>query len=139
MLASANSYPDVSVRLLSCQRQNDSAAVAVLLRMLAFGQAAGGMHEGQVLGHVGNTGNSTEPHLHFHVVDRKSAFDAEGVPYAIRSFDLDASSDQVTSAVSPAGNSLRVDAAALARWRAAPQRRRAEMPLINAIVRVPDR
>jgi murein DD-endopeptidase MepM/ murein hydrolase activator NlpD len=25
---------------------------------------------GQVLGHVGNSGNSTEPHLHLHIVDR---------------------------------------------------------------------
>jgi hypothetical protein len=39
---------------------------------------------GQVLGLVGNSGNSTEPHLHFHVMDGQggaSNLEAEGVPY----------------------------------------------------------
>ena len=39
---------------------------------------------GQVLGLVGNSGNSTEPHLHFHVMDGQggaSNLAAEGVPY----------------------------------------------------------
>ena len=47
---------------------------------------------GQVLGLVGNSGNSTEPHLHFHIVDGvasgTSTLGAEGVPYAIESFEL---------------------------------------------------
>jgi murein DD-endopeptidase len=47
---------------------------------------------GQVLGLVGNSGNSTEPHLHFHIVDGVAAgtstLGAEGVPYAIESFEL---------------------------------------------------
>jgi hypothetical protein len=36
---------------------------------------------GQVLGKVGNSGNSTEPHLHFHIVDRPSFLAANGRPY----------------------------------------------------------
>jgi hypothetical protein len=36
---------------------------------------------GQVLGHVGNTGSSTEPHLHMHIVDRPSFLAGNGVPY----------------------------------------------------------
>jgi murein DD-endopeptidase MepM/ murein hydrolase activator NlpD len=47
---------------------------------------------GDVLGLVGNSGNSTEPHLHFHIVDGvawgTSTLGAEGVPYAIESFEL---------------------------------------------------
>lgn len=38
---------------------------------------------GQVIGLVGNSGNSTEPHLHFQVSDGISPLGSEGVPYAI--------------------------------------------------------
>jgi hypothetical protein len=38
---------------------------------------------GQVLGLVGNSGNSTEPHLHFHISNGISPLGAEGLPYAI--------------------------------------------------------
>lgn len=36
---------------------------------------------GQTLGLVGNSGNSTEPHLHFHVSDGISPLGSEGLPY----------------------------------------------------------
>jgi murein DD-endopeptidase MepM/ murein hydrolase activator NlpD len=36
---------------------------------------------GQVLGLVGNSGNSSEPHLHFQLMDRNSPLDSEGLPY----------------------------------------------------------
>ena len=36
---------------------------------------------GQVVGLVGNSGNSTEPHLHFHISDANSPLGSEGVPY----------------------------------------------------------
>ena len=48
---------------------------------------------GQILGHVGNTGNSSEPHLHFQVTDRAglpSGLAADGVPYVFDRFRLDA-------------------------------------------------
>ena len=46
---------------------------------------------GQVLGLVGNSGNSSEPHLHFQVMDGPSSLGSEGVPYAFDAFDqLDA-------------------------------------------------
>lgn len=41
---------------------------------------------GQVLGLVGNSGNSVAPHLHFHVMDGPSALDANGLPYLLDAF-----------------------------------------------------
>jgi murein DD-endopeptidase MepM/ murein hydrolase activator NlpD len=43
---------------------------------------------GQVLGLVGNSGNSDQPHLHFQVVDRNSLLESEGVPYVLESFQV---------------------------------------------------
>ncbi|MFF5257753.1 M23 family metallopeptidase [Actinomadura viridis] len=37
---------------------------------------------GDVLGEVGNSGNSSEPHLHFHLMDARSDLVAAGVPFA---------------------------------------------------------
>jgi len=38
---------------------------------------------GQVIGLLGNSGNSTAPHLHFHLGDRNSPLGTEGLPFAI--------------------------------------------------------
>lgn len=43
---------------------------------------------GQVLGLVGNTGNSLAPHLHFHVMDGPSPLASNGLPYEIDAFEL---------------------------------------------------
>jgi hypothetical protein len=43
---------------------------------------------GQILGLVGNSGNSTEPHLHFHVMDAPSPFASNGLPYVFDHFAL---------------------------------------------------
>jgi murein DD-endopeptidase MepM/ murein hydrolase activator NlpD len=42
--------------------------------------------KGQVLALVGNSGNSTEPHLHFHVSDGNSPLGSEGLPYVLESW-----------------------------------------------------
>jgi murein DD-endopeptidase MepM/ murein hydrolase activator NlpD len=41
---------------------------------------------GQVLGLLGNTGNTDTPHLHFHIMDGPSPLLANGLPYVFTSF-----------------------------------------------------
>lgn len=41
---------------------------------------------GQVVALLGNSGNTTAPHLHFHVMDGPSPLDANGLPYVFRAF-----------------------------------------------------
>ena len=43
---------------------------------------------GQVLGLVGDSGNSVAPHLHFQVMDRPSSLGSNGLPYEIDSFEI---------------------------------------------------
>jgi hypothetical protein len=46
------------------------------------------VRQGQVLGELGNSGSSTGPHLHFHVMDAPSGLVADGLPYGFADFDL---------------------------------------------------
>jgi murein DD-endopeptidase len=46
------------------------------------------VHRGQVLGLLGNTGNSSEPHLHFDICNASSMLACEGIPYAFASFEV---------------------------------------------------
>ena len=41
---------------------------------------------GQVIGLVGNTGNSSEPHLHFQLMNHNNPLGSEGLPYAFATF-----------------------------------------------------
>ncbi len=43
---------------------------------------------GQVLGKLGNTGNTSAPHLHFHLMDGPSVLGSQGIPYEIDAFQL---------------------------------------------------
>jgi hypothetical protein len=46
------------------------------------------VRRGQVLGRVGNSGNTNGAHLHFNVVDAISMKDSEGIPFTFDSFDV---------------------------------------------------
>ena len=77
---------------------------------------------GQVLGLVGNSGNSTEPHLHFHISNSNSPLASEGLPYVIESFEVQGKG----MGWKPSSES-------------AVDRRRMEIPLQNAVVRFSDK
>jgi len=80
--------------------------------------------KGAVLGKLGNTGNTSAPHLHFHIMDRPSPMAADGIPYLIDTFDF---SGQIDVAAFDAAPQLAGD------WgkgrMAKPQRREREFPL----------
>jgi murein DD-endopeptidase MepM/ murein hydrolase activator NlpD len=46
------------------------------------------VRRGQVLGLVGNSGNSDAPHLHFHISNGNSLLATEGVPFLFDSFEV---------------------------------------------------
>ena len=76
------------------------------------------VRRGQVLGSVGNSGNSTEPHLHFHLADAIAPLGAEGIPYVLDRFML---IGRTTGFNAPPEMMT-------------PQARRRELPLLNMIV-----
>ena len=76
---------------------------------------------GQVLGLVGNSGNSTEPHLHFHLSDGNSPLGSDGIPYLHQSFELVGQCRSFGSGCD----------------RSSPSTRQREMPMANMLVRFP--
>jgi len=58
---------------------------------------------GQVLGLLGNTGNSSEPHLHFQICSANSELGSEGLPYAFASFEVQGKGEGDGMRMFPAG------------------------------------
>lgn len=84
------------------------------------------VRRGQVIAALGDSGDTAGPHLHFHVADANATLGAEGVPFAIDSFEqvgVYASIQQTFAGVpwSPSG----------------PVEVRNRMPAANAVVRFP--
>jgi murein DD-endopeptidase MepM/ murein hydrolase activator NlpD len=68
----------------------EDALLAHLRRGSVRVRAGQRVRQGTVLGLCGNSGNSSEPHLHFHVQDRPALFGAaRGLPVAFRSYVAD--------------------------------------------------
>ena len=45
------------------------------------------VHRGQPIADVGHSGNSTAPHLHFHLMDRANILEAQGVPCCFKKYE----------------------------------------------------
>jgi len=74
--------------------------------------------EGQVLGLVGNSGNSDAPHLHFHICNANSVEGCEGLPFQFKRFEL-----------------IGRDGRALPNGKK--EERRNEMPILNDVITFP--
>ncbi|MGB0037002.1 MAG: M23 family metallopeptidase [Candidatus Acidiferrales bacterium] len=83
------------------------------------------VRRGDVLGLVGNSGNSTEPHLHFHISNSNSMLGSEGLPYALDSFE---------ARLSGSANSTTAPSTATAKSNSSPTRHATELPTENEIV-----
>jgi murein DD-endopeptidase MepM/ murein hydrolase activator NlpD len=57
--------------------------------------------KGSVLGKLGNTGNTSAPHLHFHIMRGASVLGSDGVPYVIDRFEFAGQVDPVAFEAAP--------------------------------------
>ena len=92
------------------------------------------VRRGQLLGELGNSGNSATPHLHLQV-QITSSFVSDGLPFVFNSFKL---IGQITEHFSDANLGLRPNGKLRFAPAHHPGTRRLEMPLDRNVVRFPD-
>ncbi len=56
-------------------------------------EAGDRVRRGEMLGRLGNTGNTSAPHLHFHLMDGASVLGSSGLPYVLGRFELEGQVD----------------------------------------------
>lgn len=74
--------------------------------------------QGQVIGKLGSSGNSSAPHLHFHLCNGRDGLTSEGVPFSFAQYDL-LGSGETGGGWMPLG---------------APQVHTTEMPMVDQVV-----
>lgn len=85
---------------------------------------------GDVIGHLGNSGNTSAPHLHFHVMDGPSPLASNGLPFEIEGFQS-AGMLQPEDGFFEKGDPGKIDRS----WFPGPHRN--ELPLENEVVDFP--
>ena len=77
-------HPDAAGNFISLALGDGRFATYEHLRPGSLKVAEGDhVRAGQVIAEIGFTGDSTEPHLHFHVSDSPSPLQGEGMPYLL--------------------------------------------------------
>lgn len=80
-------HPDAAGNFISLDLGHGRFATYEHLRPGSIRVAKGDhVHVGQAIAEVGFSGDSTEPHLHFHVSDSAMPLEGEGLPYALDRF-----------------------------------------------------
>jgi Peptidase family M23 len=93
------------------------------------------VRSGQMLGRLGNSGNSSTPHLHLQMQSSPYALSGDNLPFTFARLDL---LGRITEPFSDETLGLRSDGALPFAAAARPGVRRDEMPLDGSVVRFPD-